>query len=350
MVSRINGDYQSVAQKLFEQAVAPKEKRELKTEEPIFIQLANGTSEQFSSALKEKLNSEKDKLKQTAFEKMIAEIFGAKDSDWKDNHLNIDEVIKRNYVNPTSAEAPSTESPVSNSGVSPQGGQPTGGFASAMDVSNPFSNAFMMPNMGGTSGYVDGQFDMFNPLGGLPDLAMDFGGLVGIPYAPTVNMARAQSAQPRANYTYDPNKRPANWMPRESVLPIVNKIAAKYNISPNLIMAIMTAESSDGKGNRFNSNAKSWAGAMGLMQLMPATARGLGVADPYDPEQSIEGGAKFLSQLHRMFNGDVKLIAAAYNAGPGAVKKYGGVPPYKETVPYANNVSATYNYLSSKQA
>ena len=81
---------------------------------------------------------------------------------------------------------------------------------------------------------------------------------------------------------------------------------------------------------------------MGLMQLMPATARGLGVKDPYNPVQNIEGGVKYLSNLLKKYNGNVVLALAAYNAGSGAVDKYSGVPPYKETQNYVRSILANY--------
>lgn len=98
--------------------------------------------------------------------------------------------------------------------------------------------------------------------------------------------------------------------------------AKKYNVSESLLKAIAKAESN------FNAKDVSSTGAMGVMQLMPATAQSLGVKDPYDPEQNIMGGAKCISQKLKEFNGDVKLALAAYNAGSGAVKRNGGVPSY----------------------
>lgn len=116
----------------------------------------------------------------------------------------------------------------------------------------------------------------------------------------------------------------------------INKAAKTYNIDPFLIAAVIKAESG------FNPNARSGAGAQGLMQLMPATARGLGVKNSYNPEQNIMGGTKYLAQQMKAFGNDIRMALAAYNAGPGNVKKYGGIPPFKETKNYVNKVTADY--------
>ncbi len=113
---------------------------------------------------------------------------------------------------------------------------------------------------------------------------------------------------------------------------IFEEAARTYNVSANLLKAIGKAESD------FNPNDVSGAGAVGVMQLMPETARELGVADPYDVRQNIMGGAKYISQMLARYNGNVDLALAAYNAGPGAVDKYGGIPPYSETQNYVRKV------------
>lgn len=116
----------------------------------------------------------------------------------------------------------------------------------------------------------------------------------------------------------------------------INKYAKKYGVNPALVAAIIKNESG------FNQSARSSAGAIGLMQLMPGTARGLGV-NAYSAEGNIAGGTKYISQLLKQFNGDTKKAVAAYNAGPGNVRKYGGTPPFKETQNYVKKVLASYS-------
>ena len=115
----------------------------------------------------------------------------------------------------------------------------------------------------------------------------------------------------------------------------IHAAAAKYAVDPKLISAVAEVESGG------NQSAVSPAGAVGVMQLMPETAAGLGV-NPYDMKSNVEGGAKYLREMLDTFDGDVKKAVAAYNAGPNAVKAYGGVPPYAETQNYVNNVLDIY--------
>lgn len=114
--------------------------------------------------------------------------------------------------------------------------------------------------------------------------------------------------------------------------PTISEMAQKYNVPFDLIKAVINAESS------FNSNATSSTGAMGLMQLMPSTAKWLGVSNAYNTRENIEGGAKYLSYLLNRFNGDLKLAVASYNAGPGNVEKYKGIPPFQETQNYVKKI------------
>jgi soluble lytic murein transglycosylase-like protein len=118
-------------------------------------------------------------------------------------------------------------------------------------------------------------------------------------------------------------------------IPFFNEITAaarKYGVDPALLAGLVKAESN------FNPQARSGVGAKGLTQLMDATARGLGVSNSFDVQQSLDGGAKFLGGLLKQFHGDQSMALAAYNAGPGAVQKYGGVPPYEETRRYVPKV------------
>ncbi len=112
--------------------------------------------------------------------------------------------------------------------------------------------------------------------------------------------------------------------------------AHKHGVDPRLVAAVASRESA------FDARALSAAGACGLMQLMPETARFLGIANIFDPRENVFGGARYLRTLLDTFNGDLDLTLAAYNAGPGAVQKYGGIPPYRETQTYVRVVRAAY--------
>ena len=118
---------------------------------------------------------------------------------------------------------------------------------------------------------------------------------------------------------------------------LIDKYSNAHGLDSDFVKALVNQESG------FNPNATSRCGAMGLMQLMPATAEDLGVANAYDPEQNIYGGTKYLKGLMDRFGNNKELALAAYNAGPNAVKKYGGIPPYAETQNYVKNVMSAYN-------
>jgi soluble lytic murein transglycosylase-like protein len=117
---------------------------------------------------------------------------------------------------------------------------------------------------------------------------------------------------------------------------LIQQASAKYGVDADLVKAVIQNESA------YNPSAVSSAGAIGLMQLMPATADNLGVENPLDPAQNIDGGVKLLRELLNQFGGNVSNTLAAYNAGPGAVQQFGGIPPYQETQTYVQRVLSTY--------
>jgi len=120
---------------------------------------------------------------------------------------------------------------------------------------------------------------------------------------------------------------------------IIREASQKYGVDEQVISAVIQQESS------FNPQAVSSSGAVGLMQLMPATAQSLGVNDPYNPEENIMAGVKYLKQKMDEFGGNLSLGLAAYNAGSGAVRKYGGIPPYKETQDYVKKIVNSFDHL-----
>jgi soluble lytic murein transglycosylase-like protein len=132
-------------------------------------------------------------------------------------------------------------------------------------------------------------------------------------------------------------------VPPEQIDQLVTQNANIWQVDPALIKSVIANESS------FNANATSPVGAQGLMQLMPETAASLGVKNPYDPAQNVAGGTRYLKGLLDRFNGDTRLAVAAYNAGPGAVEKYGDVPPYAETQSYVKNVLGSLDQYRAQQ-
>lgn len=133
---------------------------------------------------------------------------------------------------------------------------------------------------------------------------------------------------------------PARWpnakMPLESILELVGDTAERHGVDPCLVRAVVTYESA------FQPNAVSTTGAMGLMALMPKTADELGVDDAFDPAENLDGGTRLLREHLEAFEGDVSLVLAAYNAGPTAVAKRGGVPPFRETRDYVRHVGVLH--------
>ncbi len=137
-------------------------------------------------------------------------------------------------------------------------------------------------------------------------------------------------------YSVQAENSAAKLSPRAKIQNLVSKLSKKHGVDEKLVNAVIKQESG------YNPNAKSKVGALGLMQLMPATAKGLGVTNPMDPEQNIDGGVRYLKSMLDKYNGNIILALAAYNAGPNAVDKYDGVPPYKETQNYVRSILANY--------
>jgi soluble lytic murein transglycosylase-like protein len=155
----------------------------------------------------------------------------------------------------------------------------------------------------------------------------------------------AQRASPRrVDPAAPPAKRADRWWEKRTDAPPdeIDRAAALFKIPAELVRAVIWAESAGDAG------AVSSRGALGLMQLMPQTAGKMYVVDPVDPAQNIMGGTRYLRWLANQFRGDMLLTLAAYNAGPDAVKKYGGVPPYEETRQYCKKVMAYYRQLRAQ--
>jgi soluble lytic murein transglycosylase-like protein len=249
--------------------------------------------------------------------------------------------------------------------------------ARSLGVSNSYNAA---QNIAGGALYFRQMLEMFHGDANLALAAYHAGpGRVrqhgGIPFKETVEFIRLvyeygkvyesippweaektkQQRQPPAKQVYlaaqhVPNKktdtfhqgRPKGECSQSDIRAMVRYYASTYGLDDALVMAVISVESG------FNPRAESPKGAKGLMQLMPGTARGLGVTDVFDPQQNIAGGTLYLAQLNHRFGGDKKLVLAAYNAGPGNVQKYGGIPPFRETQRYVNAVLSAQKWYQSQ--
>ena len=135
---------------------------------------------------------------------------------------------------------------------------------------------------------------------------------------------------------WDPASEHSKGATKDELLPYILTTARRYKVDARLVHSICEVESN------FNSQAVSPKGAKGLMQLMPHTAFRFGVPDPFNPQLNLEAGVRYLRHLLKTFNGDVELALAAYNAGEGVVQRFGGVPPYPETINYIRRVMEAY--------
>ncbi len=166
-------------------------------------------------------------------------------------------------------------------------------------------------------------------------------GVIHYTNAPTDNRYRPVKLPVAKRAHVPPAKKTARFTPSGNLDPIIQKTARNHGLDPALVKAVIQAESGG------QAQAISPKGAMGLMQLMPGTAAELAVWNPFDPVSNIWGGTSYLRAMLDRFNGDIILALAAYNAGPGAVERNGGVPPYPETISYIRKVLSHWARFSN---
>jgi soluble lytic murein transglycosylase-like protein len=159
---------------------------------------------------------------------------------------------------------------------------------------------------------------------------------------PHVNVQAARSAAAEVDRFFDKpsieqNSSPRNGFTQAEIDEAIDKAASRHNVDPNLVRALVKVESN------FNPNAVSRKGAMGLMQLMPQTARRMNLTNPFNPEENIDAGVRHLKELLDSYGGDVRLSLAAYNAGMGAVARSSGIPRYAETRNYVRRITEIYS-------
>jgi soluble lytic murein transglycosylase-like protein len=145
-----------------------------------------------------------------------------------------------------------------------------------------------------------------------------------------------RSSTTHSSYTASPVLSASDQANREKIEEMIREVSARYRVDPALVRAVIQTESN------WNSSAVSRKGALGLMQLVPGTAQLLGVNNAFDPKQNLDGGVHYLHNLLERYNGDLDKALAAYNAGPGAVDRAGGVPRYRETREYVQKITDSY--------
>ena len=155
-------------------------------------------------------------------------------------------------------------------------------------------------------------------------------------FSNTRNIAIAPASSPALPEPGPPPRTRRRGQPSAGIGRLIDRIARKHGMDPELVKAVAKVESN------YNTTAISPKGALGVMQLLPETAKRFGVADAYDPAQNIEGGIRYLKFLRNQFPGNLSLVLAAYNAGENAVRKHGGIPPYRETRNYVRKIRQLY--------